>query len=428
MQKYKIHYQQGFGLILALLVILILSILGLSIVLSTQIENVASQNYSRTISSTYASQAAIERFKPYLLYDFKYDFEGWGNEFLLVPKGTPGASPGADIGKPDHDYFDLSNGGTITAPGQQPYDLLDTIVENQMVTLFAAATVPVYTPPIGYQILLRNLGDPGAFAFDQICIEALGFTGESRNLIGGISRQLNLIENCLLAEDISIWNNIVFAEEGTNSGGGNMSAHGNIHILGVGIDPDDVSFTTKADAFNCYECGGQGSLSATGLNIYLNNTQATRQTLNAKVRIRNGTIDLTTGNAWVAPPSSPEMEAAYVCESCANGGYVSDSQDKVRALEYAGYDIPAELQTLVHLPKVADSYQDSRTGITYSNYTAFLIGDDVTTDPGTLALKTASALGNDATSFFQNSTSLATNIWNARNALFDQNANSIVSA
>ncbi|MCI0605529.1 hypothetical protein L0156_21300 [bacterium] len=422
--------QKGVALILALFFLLILSVLGLSLITNTQMEQAASNSYSETVRATYAAQAGIERFRTYLLYDYKWDPQSWGNGLLYVPKGTAGALPGTGIGETDHDYFDLSNGGAISAPGEVPYDVLDTVPESENPSLFPEITDPTYMPPAGYQIMLRNIGSPGAFSFNEICVISIGYTGTRKNLFMDYAKGVNILENCFNGEDISIWNNIIFGEETTNSGGGNVSAHGNIHVLGVGIsDPDDVSYVTKADVYNCYDdgsCGGQGELTAAGLNIYLNGPQAARETLGAKLRVRNGTVDLTTGNAWVGPGGSAPFEGAFVCEDCGNFGYEGSSRDKVNALEYAGYDIPAELFSLVRLPRVEDPYEDPVSGIVYPNYSTYLLGNDATADPGILGLKLATALGSNNTTTFDSG--LAGQIWTAKNTIFSQNADSGTSA
>ncbi len=423
--------QKGVALIIAFFFLLILSVLGLSLITNTQMDQAASNSYSETVRATYAAQAGIERFRTYLLYDYKWDTQSWGNGLLYVPKGTPGALPGTGIGETDHDYFDLSNRGAISAPGEVPYDVVDIVPESENPSLFPEITDPTFMPAAGYQIMLRNIGPPGGpYRFNEICVISIGYTGSRKNLFMDNAKGVNILENCFNGEDISIWNNIIFGEETTNSGGGNVSAHGNIHVLGVGItDPDDVSYVTKADVYNCYDdgnCGGQGELTATGLNIYLNSAEATRSTLGAKMRVRNGTVDLTNGNAWVGPGGSAFFEGAFVCEDCGNFGYEGGSRDKVIALEYGGYDIPAELFNLVRLPRVTDPYEDPVSGIVYPDYSTYLLGNDATSDPGVLGLKLATALGSNNTTTFDSG--LATQIWNAKNTIFSQNTDPGTSA
>ncbi len=304
----------------------------------------------------------------------------------------------------------------------------DAVPENQNTTLFPESSVPTFMPATGYQIMLRNVGQPGAFESNEICVLGIGFTDKARNLTGKTSRRLNMLESCLTGEDISIWDNILFAEGDTNSGGGNMSAHGNVHILGTGIPPGNVSFITKADVYNCYECGGQGSLTNTNLNIFLNATERSRATLGAKLRVKNGLVDLTNGNAWVAPPGSALMDAAFVCESCGNSGYFGASKTKVRAVDYGDYDIPGNLTGMIHLPKVTDAYTDKTTNITYPTYAAYLTGDDSTGNPGARALRLAEALGSESNTTFTNSTTLAGNIWGVKNTIFNINAKKSVKA
>ena len=440
-QGKKFIQEKGIALVVALFFLLILSLLGVSLLLNSEVEHATSSNYSKTVKATYAAQAGLERFKPYLLYDFANDVpDGWKNENLLVPFGTPGSLDATAIGFPGHGYFDLSNGGAITVPNDEPYDVSDALnmADSKVAALFPATTSPVYSPEAGYEIMMRNI-PPNAPAADRICVQSIGFTGEARSLSGGTSRGTNVLEACYFGEDLSIWNNIVFGTHNTLGGGGNMNLHGNIHILGTGFDPDDVVFDSKADAFNCYggstggnECGNQGNLFNAGLDDYLNTFQRNRLTLDAKFRVRNGLADLTNGNACVGCPTQhgggPDMVGAYVCTDCSNGGYVGSSITKVDALEYGTYDIPLELQTIIDFPEVSDPFTDKTTLIVYDNYSDYLIGDDDgSLKPGVLGLKTRDALGSGTLFELTNNTNLANAIWAVKDTLFNENVNTASS-
>src|SRR5262249_17002788 len=80
--------EKGSALVIAIFFIMILTVIGLSLMLNTSVDNVVSNNYSKTVRATYTATSGIERFKAYLLYDFKHDPKGWGNRYLVVPQGS----------------------------------------------------------------------------------------------------------------------------------------------------------------------------------------------------------------------------------------------------------------------------------------------------------------------------------------------------
>ena len=165
--------EKGVALIIALFFLLILSLLGLSLLLNSEMENATSNNYSKTVKATYAAQAGLERIKPYLLYDYATDDDGWKNQYLLVPAGS-GGTDASGIGYPGEEYFDLSVGGTVTVPSDSPYDIPDALADAQNPALFASTTSPTYSPEAGYQVMLRNIPPEfmtrTRFAFNRLVI------------------------------------------------------------------------------------------------------------------------------------------------------------------------------------------------------------------------------------------------------------------
>ncbi|HSE40005.1 MAG TPA: pilus assembly PilX N-terminal domain-containing protein, partial [Acidobacteriota bacterium] len=302
--------ERGGILVLALLFLFILTALGLAIILNSQIDQAVSKNYSKTVKATFAAQTGIERMKPYLLYDLQRDPSGWQNNILWVPDGTTGAFEGGTSDcpgvPPTSDCFNLP------AASLTPYVVPDDLADAHIDSVWApdnAAGWGTY----GYQLMLRNITGAGGFDRNKICVLAGGYTDTTIGPLGTPSRGSDLIEQCLIGEDISRWNNIIFIEGGETSGMGNFKIHGNVHILGPPRPPavSDINVEVKGNQgwYNDYT---SGTSITTTLAAVLNPGEAARTTLEAKIRDRNGLIDAQNGSVEFGTTSTP-FDAVFGC-------------------------------------------------------------------------------------------------------------------
>jgi len=77
--------QRGFTLVIALLVMALLTVLGMSLLLSTETERTMAANFTGTIQASAAAEAVAEAMASSLLFDLSADKEnGWANEYLVV--------------------------------------------------------------------------------------------------------------------------------------------------------------------------------------------------------------------------------------------------------------------------------------------------------------------------------------------------------
>ncbi len=427
--------EKGAILVLALLFLLILTALGLAIVLNSQIDHAISKNYSKTIRATFAAQTGIERIKPYLLYDLQKDPNGWSNNILWVPDGTPGASQGATTDCPGvsatSDCFDLG------APNLSPYDVVNDLADAQTNAIWAPEN-PAGFGTYGYQLMLRNISAAVGFDRNKICVESGGYSDSTIGMMGTPSRGADLVEQCLVGEDISIWNNIIFIEGGATSGMGNFKIHGNVHILGPPKPPPtpDVNVEVKGNQgwYNDYTSGTP--LTPT-LSAVLDPGEAARTTLEAKVRDRNGLIDAQNGSVEFGTPSHP-YDAVFGCDDCGGVfGFTNFASSFVRSMEMGPYDVPASVIAKVKVPLLTDEYKDERD-VLYPNYEAYLIGKQNAgvfgnNLPGVLGLRIASLNmpGNRMLNFGNATTnSIADFVGNVteRNEIFAANVNTSTNA
>jgi hypothetical protein len=451
-------YEKGAALIVALFFIMILTVIGLSLLFNTSLDNVISNNYSKTVRATYTATSGVERFKAYLLYDFKHDPKQWSNRYLVVPAGstyvdgTVAPSDSAIGGSGSDGYFDLGHD-----PSTTPYKIDDNIPFVKDLTMYAELppdpSHPIVTPGSGYFLMLRNVpiirGTTCSSDADcdptNIFVMAMGRTTVTKAYLNSNSKGTNLIEDGIFGDDISVWNNIFFADDNDLSGGGSMTIHGNIHTLGTGADPDDIVFDTKANVVNSYYmvANGQGRLEdplrsvlSTPQQRDPSNINNSANRLGAKFRVRNGLANLQ-GSAYVGTSTVP-FDVIATCRSCGQyaNGFTAPTPD-IHAARIINYNVPQSLQALVAVPSITNAYKDTTTNINYPTYTDYFVGmknfgGTTFNIPGVLALKFANALGPDVSMVFREDTDSATNlagkIWTAKDELFCQNVTKVTGS
>jgi len=446
--------EKGGALIVALVFVVILSALGLSLLLNSQIDHVVSSNSSKTSRATFAAQTGIERMKAWLFYDYQNDIDGWKNRYIAVPDGTPGATDGAaglcgtSIAATE-DCFDLgAPSETNMLPFDVPHIPQDGGGESDT---YQSSIWPAENPAVGsrpawgtygYQIMLRHMSDTGALtpSATKICVISTGFTDESKGYFGLNSRGTNMVEQCITGDDISIWNNIVFVGSGGASGMGNMKIHGNVHLVGApcGADGDPqcddptvlVLIRGNQGWYNDYVSGL--ALSTTNLDDLMDPEEAAKTRLDAKLRIRNGVVNFQNVSAEIANATYP-YDAHFGCENCGTDHIyavedLSPQPQQIFADIQGDYDVPDELLDKIEVPNLDNAYIDPQAEVAYPAYRSFLVGyrtDGTTTYnlPGVLALKLATAYDNNDTDeqlVFDNVDNSNNNLaWYVLNAMID---------
>jgi hypothetical protein len=459
--------EKGSALILALFFVMILTVIGLSLMFNTSVDNVISNNYAKTVRATYSATSGVERFKAYLLYDFKHDPGQWSNRYLVVPPGSRYLDPitlsyppsgalapsAVAIGGSGSDaYFDMEpTGSPNTAPSSNPWKINPLIPYVADAALYAqinswvtpGGTGQVVVPGSGYQLMIRNVPSalggtctpssdtaPSNCSADSIYIMSIGRTTTTKAYLNSESRGMNLIEAGIFGDDISVWNNIFFAVSNDFTGGGAMTIHGNVHTLGPNPPPNvnTTVFDTAANVLNTYymTTNSQGrledplrSMLSTPQQRFPSNIADVRNSLSAKFRVRNGVANLQ-GSSYVGTAAIPFVEIA-TCRSCGSyGNGFTEANPDIHAQRIKNYVVPTGLQNLIKVPNVNDPYKDPATNINYPKYTDYFIGMESFpyvnngsfpgvgaqgfNYPGAMALKLATALQSNSNMIFDNST------------------------
>lgn len=128
----------------------------------------------------------------------------------------------------------------------------------------------------------------------------------ARSIGTGPSLSTITLESYLSAENLSPWNNAIFAGGG---GGavpitGNVVIAGSVHILGEGLPAGTIVFSNQTGDCRNTNTGMDGTLAA-AIN------GGTTSDLNAKFRVKNGRVDMSVGTADIGSSTSP-LKGIYV--------------------------------------------------------------------------------------------------------------------
>ena len=178
--------------------------------------------------------------------------------------------------------------------------------------------------------------------------------------------------------DLSIWDNIIFAGEGQNDRvlNGNISLHGSVHLLGNSLDSTDVAlaFSGQARMYNNYE-GMNATLSSrvpAPDTVTFNGEVVS--TLTAELRVKHGRVDLSGDTASVGRVDVPEGSPPV--KETVDGCYVTDgyggNQEDPRIYSDNGSSEAYDCGDGLNFPGLNDPYTDPNTGITYPTHVNYL--------------------------------------------------------
>ena len=193
----------------------------------------------------------------------------------------------------------------------------------------------------------------------------------------GISRRAEVVYT---AEKVNVWQNAIFAGDGSTSGviKGNVSVHGSVHILGdnllqggVAIE-DALDLTGTSIIRNNYEDLPQYLRDRVPPlpTVDVNGTMA--ETLNAKLRVRHGLVGMS-GNSRIGQPYS----SGSTVKQMMNGTYLTDGWSGKKTTPDGGRGIPTDVYSdngwnalydlgdKVPFPKLSDPWRDPDTGATF---------------------------------------------------------------
>ncbi|MFC2172172.1 pilus assembly PilX N-terminal domain-containing protein [Acidobacteriota bacterium] len=102
---------KGFSLILVLLVMVLLTAMGLTLMFTSETEHAISRNYTSAIQATYAAEAGVHAAMQGFKYDLLFDENYWANRWLVIPEPVGGVN---DCGSGNSDAVCKDSNGSIT--------------------------------------------------------------------------------------------------------------------------------------------------------------------------------------------------------------------------------------------------------------------------------------------------------------------------
>ncbi len=241
-----INNESGMALVIALVLLLALTVLGVSSLVTSTLDIQLSGNERRAAESLNLADAGIETGLLDALNDYKLDAGGWSNAtFRAIYNGT---NHNIDLGTTQYGEFSgvavpsetqwgnpFSSDGNITGAignAVDPYGGAFTLGDGKYRVL-----------------LLRDADEPNEIYIRSYAEHSTG----ARKIL-----QLRLVMDTLDA-----WRNAVFAGSGSATAtiNGNVNVSGSMHILGTG-DTNSWSISGNATVLNGYKNAGTPSVPA----------------------------------------------------------------------------------------------------------------------------------------------------------------------
>ena len=251
-----INNERGIVLIVALMFLTLLSVLGAAgIMTSTMDMKIACANRSAA-NALHIAEAGLTRAETELINDLDTD-QNIANTSFEATSGTITITPSASF-----------------------YTVFNAISFGEG----------------SYTIQLKNYGTASPYDPTTVWARSTG-TGPNSSTV--------TLESYLSAENLSPWNNAIFA----GGGGavpitGNVVIAGSVHILGEGLSATTTVFSNQTG--DCRNTNtGMDPLLAAAIN------GGTTSDLNAKFRVKNGRVDMSVGSTHIGSSTSP-FKGIYV--------------------------------------------------------------------------------------------------------------------
>ncbi|MEW6615757.1 MAG: pilus assembly PilX N-terminal domain-containing protein [Thermodesulfobacteriota bacterium] len=258
--------EKGIALVVALLFLTLLSLLGIAGIITSSTDTKIAGNTLSSTKALYIAEAGLTRAEAELINDLSTD-QNIANSSFAATSGTI----------------------TITPSSTAFYNVLSNIS-------FGAGS---------YTIQFKNYGTTPNYESAIVLVRSIG-TGPNSSTV--------TLERYLSAENISPWNNAIFAGGGGGSAPvtGSVVIAGSIHLLGNGLAATATVFNNQT---------GYCRNSNTGMDTTLAGKIAggTTSDLDAKFRVKNGRVDMTLGSGTIGESSSP-FKGIYVTTGADSGG------------------------------------------------------------------------------------------------------------
>jgi hypothetical protein len=320
--------QRGAALVIALLVLVVLSILGMAFITISKTESDISYNDRDSARALYIAEAGLERFKRDLRYDCSYP--GITNtsitdRYLASPasaaQGTTEDTTGSYVSgsAPVKRYYDLGSAFALVSsepPTPSFWNSVSPVAAYQQTSLNGG----------NYTLKLARNG------WDDVYVLSTGMVG---------NRVARTIEAKYEVKSLSVWDNAIFGGQGATGMvvNGNVTVAGSVHILGSGLSSTDIAIDLSGGAkiLNQYS-----DISSTLDGKLVQNAayiSGLPGKLRTEFRVKRGLTSIGSGTSGVGESSG------YVKGVYTNDGFTGSHASNVFSDNGMNmkYDLPADL-------------------------------------------------------------------------------------
>jgi len=315
--------EQGAILVIALLVLVVLSVLGLAFITISKTESDISYNDRDSGKALYVADAGLERFKRDLRYQVTYPGTDTTWRYVASP------APAGDGTTEDNTGVKVKS----TAPVKRYYDL-----GSPLGSTFINLSAYQQTTLNGGNYALKTKKDTD----DGIIVQSAGTMG---------SRVARTLEAKFEPKSLSVWDNAIFGGTGASGAmiNGNVTIAGSVHILGNGLTPTDTAMDLGGGATILNQYTGISST----LNGKLVQNSAAISAITGKLRteyrVKRGKTTIGSGSSGVGESTS------YVRGVYTNDGFAGSFPNNVYSDNGKNqkYDLPADLSIPFPMPDTA---------------------------------------------------------------------------
>ncbi len=370
----------GSALLIAVLLVMGLSIFGLSVVMQGSIEDMISLHERSSTQALLSADAAVEMAVPWLSYDHRNDPNGWSNRYFITPAPL-GAWPtgllqddanGTVTGKADVFYYDLQDADSDGTPDQVVPALASYDVPSGLA--FSGAN-PALLPMGEFRVRLRNVskntapagGNPVVYEANTIIIEVTGSSEDLASYFGGIATEPSTatIEVVLDHGTHSIWENAIFSDGPLGTVPTDLKIHGSVHVIGDGSMAIELRGTSQI--LNNYVGVSANVLAA------IPPATGNPASLGAEVRARSGSVEINDAAATIGEADGStgagikdSLDGAYVANEIIAGMSENAYLDELEGYDMLGFTFLEMME--------ASAFTDPLTSTDYASYYAYLSG------------------------------------------------------
>ena len=369
----------GSALLIVILLVLGLSVFGLSVLVQSTIEDMLSMHEMSSTQAVLSADAAVEMSVPWMTYDHRNDPNGWANEYFLTPAPV-GAWPagllqddgmGSVTGVADAFYYDLQDADSDGIADQVVPSLTGFDVPSG---LAFSGNDGSLLPMGAFRVRLRNLSEdtnavPVRYEANKVILE---LSGASENLSSYFGAEATapsraVIEVLLDHGTHSIWENAVFSDGPLGNLPTDLTIHGSVHVIGE-AGQTALAMQGNSKIVNNYE-----TLSAT-LRAAIPAATGNPASLGAEVRARHGAVEINSGSATIGEADGTagagikdSMDGAYVANEVIEGSTPANAYlDELEGYDMLNFTFLEMMQ--------ASAFTDPLTSTDYDSYYAYLSG------------------------------------------------------